>query len=121
LEETTKREWETELDEYIVGIEERLGRKLDEGYEKKAISMRLTFDVVRMFHRPLVWYFVSQTVSFLVLCLSSRFYFTSYTPLQITLLAECPPQIVFLVDCYTSVRLLALGFNHYTPRKWWWF
>jgi hypothetical protein len=93
VEETTKREWEAELDEYIIGIEKRLGRKFDEGYEKKAISMRLAFDVVRMCYRPLVWYFVSYTVSFLVLGLSSCVYFASYIPLQTTLLTECPPPL----------------------------
>lgn len=52
-------EWTEEIDGYIQSVEKTLGRRLEDGRNPKANSMRLTFDPVLMTHRPLIWYFVS--------------------------------------------------------------
>jgi hypothetical protein len=52
-------EWREELDEYISSIEGILDRKLENGRNEDVKSMRVTFDPVRMLHRPLIWYMVS--------------------------------------------------------------
>jgi hypothetical protein len=52
-------EWKEELDEYVRRIEERLGYKLEDGYDSIVKSMRLLFDPVGATYRPLIWYLVS--------------------------------------------------------------
>lgn len=48
-----------ELDVYVQGIEDVIGRKLEPG-RGSAKCIRLTIDPVKMIHRPIVWYFVSR-------------------------------------------------------------
>jgi hypothetical protein len=57
--EDALEEWTEELDTYIKMVEEMLGRKLEEGRGEGVRSMRLTFDPVKVAHRPLIWYSVS--------------------------------------------------------------
>ncbi|KAI9730206.1 MAG: hypothetical protein M1834_005970 [Cirrosporium novae-zelandiae] len=62
-----------ELDEYIVGIESMLGRKLKDG-RGKAKCLRLTVDKVDMLHRSLTWYlcvFVVDTITYVSMCYHS--------------------------------------------------
>ena len=54
-----KDEWKEELDGYIQTIEKILGRKLQTGRGNGVKSLRLTFDRVKVAHRPLIWYMVS--------------------------------------------------------------
>ncbi|KAF9460635.1 hypothetical protein BDZ94DRAFT_887447 [Collybia nuda] len=49
-------EWTEELDGYLKMVEEMLGRKLEQGRGEGVRSMRLTFDPVKVAHRPLIWY-----------------------------------------------------------------
>lgn len=48
-----------ELEEYVVATERLLGRKIEKG-KGSAICLRLTIDAVCMFHRSILWYFVSS-------------------------------------------------------------
>lgn len=48
-----------ELDVYVQGVEELIGKKLEPG-RGSAKCIRLTVDPVEMIHRPIVWYFVSR-------------------------------------------------------------
>jgi hypothetical protein len=57
--EDYQAEWEDEINNYLMQIEDVLGRKLESGYSDDARSMRLTFDPVGTLHRPLTWYTVS--------------------------------------------------------------
>lgn len=56
--EEAKPEWKDELDGYIKEIEQILGKKFEEGRDENTPGMRLTYDEVRMKHRPLIWYCV---------------------------------------------------------------
>ncbi|KAH8832952.1 hypothetical protein DL96DRAFT_1523221 [Flagelloscypha sp. PMI_526] len=49
-------EWENEIDEYLAMIEENLNYKLPQGENSKTSSLRLNFDPVVAWHRPLIWY-----------------------------------------------------------------
>lgn len=55
-----------ELDVYVEGVEQLLGRKFEPG-RGSAKCIRLTIDPVEMIHRPVVWYFVSRKELFLIL------------------------------------------------------
>jgi hypothetical protein len=48
-----------ELDMYVEGVEQLIGRKLEPG-RGKAKCIRLTIDPVEMTHRPIIWYFVCR-------------------------------------------------------------
>jgi hypothetical protein len=52
------REQDEELDGYVDGIENILGRKIQPG-RGTAKSLRLTIDKIGMLHRPFLWYCVS--------------------------------------------------------------
>jgi hypothetical protein len=56
--ESDPRDYE-ELEEYITVLEEKLGRKFEDG-RGKAKCLRLTLDEVDMLHRSLTWYLVSS-------------------------------------------------------------
>ena len=47
--ETTRPEWEEEVDGYVKVVEKR--RRLEVGYSEEAKSLRLTFDPVVTLHR----------------------------------------------------------------------
>ncbi|KAF2759189.1 hypothetical protein EJ05DRAFT_475414 [Pseudovirgaria hyperparasitica] len=85
---------EDEVEQYVVGLERKLGRTIEEG-RGTAKSFRLTFDSVGMSHRPLVWYLVS-------LPRSPVFQFLISTL-----------QLVFIVDVYTTTRLLYAGLTYH--------
>ncbi|KAI9804009.1 MAG: hypothetical protein M1833_000290 [Piccolia ochrophora] len=53
--DTPKPDDDEELEEYVDGIEETLGRRIEPG-RGKAKCLRLTLDKVDMRHRPLIWY-----------------------------------------------------------------
>jgi hypothetical protein len=48
-----------ELEEYVVATEILLGRKIEEG-RGNAVCLRLTIDDVNIYHRSILWYFVSH-------------------------------------------------------------
>jgi hypothetical protein len=48
-----------ELNVYVEGVEQLIGRKLEPG-RGKAKCIRLTIDPVEMIHRPVIWYFVCR-------------------------------------------------------------
>jgi hypothetical protein len=52
-----------ELEEYLDLYESALGQKLPPGKNPAVQSIRLTMDEVVIYHRPLVWYFVSSSFS----------------------------------------------------------
>jgi hypothetical protein len=54
-------EWIEELNGYVQILEKMLGRELRVGRGNGVKSIRLTFDRVKVAHRPLVWYTVSTT------------------------------------------------------------
>jgi len=54
--EESRGQWDEEIAEYVAVAEESLGRKLDDGYNKQAACMRVSFDPLHMIHRPLGWY-----------------------------------------------------------------
>lgn len=62
--DTYEPEWKDEIEGYLAEIEGLLGRKLEDGHNDKAPSMRLTFDPVIALHRPVVWYLVSLLLPF---------------------------------------------------------
>ncbi|KAK7035897.1 AB hydrolase-1 domain-containing protein [Favolaschia claudopus] len=82
-------EWDEEIDQYILATEKKLGCKLEPGRVPGVQSLRLSFDPIYTLHRPLIWYIV-----------------------RISLL-----HIVGIVDAFTSLCLLSLGFKHYAPRR----
>ncbi|KAH9219184.1 hypothetical protein DL95DRAFT_331405 [Leptodontidium sp. 2 PMI_412] len=53
-----------ELEEYVDGLEDLIGKPIEEG-RGKAECLRLTLDRVDMLHRSLVWYFCVGFVDFL--------------------------------------------------------
>jgi hypothetical protein len=57
------QEHEDELREYIEAIEKKLGTKFEDGHSKdgEVHCMRVNLDPVEMRHRPLLWYFVSDS------------------------------------------------------------
>ncbi|KAF7298468.1 hypothetical protein MKEN_01371900 [Mycena kentingensis (nom. inval.)] len=60
--ENASPEWRDEIDEYISMVETSLGRKLESGRVEGVDSLRLSFDAVKMVHRPLVWYLIVSLV-----------------------------------------------------------
>ncbi|KAK7058276.1 hypothetical protein VNI00_001907 [Paramarasmius palmivorus] len=73
-------EWKEELDEYVRRIEERLGYKLEDGYDSIVKSMRLLFDPVGATYRPLIWYLIVGLVDVLTACRLYFLGFTHYSP-----------------------------------------
>ncbi|KAF7294587.1 hypothetical protein MIND_00995200 [Mycena indigotica] len=82
-------EWIDEINEYISVVEETLGRKLEHGRDFGAESLRLSFDPVKMVHRPLIWYLtvalVDMTTSIFLISLgfkhyAPRAYFSAFPP-----------------------------------------
>ena len=52
-------EFLSEVEEYLVDLEQRHGTKLIPGHNPKIKPIRVTFDPVRTTHKPLIWYLVS--------------------------------------------------------------
>ncbi|KAE9972066.1 hypothetical protein EG328_005239 [Venturia inaequalis] len=66
-----------ELDIYVQGIEDLLGKKLEPG-RGSAKCIRLTIDPVKMIHRPFVWYFILGMLDSMVAILLTIHGFTYY-------------------------------------------
>jgi hypothetical protein len=63
-----------ELEEYLAVIEKMLGRKLGDGRGDGVKSIRLTLDMVKTAHRPIIWYAVSENIMLLRLILLIVFF-----------------------------------------------
>ncbi|TID15234.1 Eukaryotic peptide chain release factor GTP-binding subunit [Venturia nashicola] len=66
-----------ELDVYVQGVEELLGKKLEPG-RGSAKCLRLTVDPVEMTHRPIVWYFILGLLDCITATLLTIHGFTYY-------------------------------------------
>ncbi|KAL0572910.1 hypothetical protein V5O48_009057 [Marasmius crinis-equi] len=73
-------EWKEEIEGYVRRIEERLGYKLEDGHDKSARSMRLTFDELKANYRPLIWYIIVGIVDFISGCRLFFLGFKHHTP-----------------------------------------
>ena len=52
------KEFISEVEEYLVELEQHGGIKLTPGFDPKIKPIRVTLDPVRTTHRPLIWYLV---------------------------------------------------------------
>ncbi|KAJ7063645.1 hypothetical protein C8F01DRAFT_1056118 [Mycena amicta] len=73
-------EWTVEIDEYISVVEETLGHKLEPGRAPGVESLRLSFDSVKMVHRPLIWYTIVGLVDTTTSIFLSALGFKHYAP-----------------------------------------
>ena len=89
-----------ELNEYLDAIETKTGVTIEDGYSRDqgVRSMRISLDPVAMLHRPLLWYFVRAC----------------HQSFNLEWLDNIS-QIIAVVDTYTSVLLLSMGFKHFIP------
>lgn len=71
--EDAQESWNDEVDTYVKKVEELTGMKLEDGRTELTTSLRLTLDRVKMSHRPLIWYTVSEYLTFLILALDHTF------------------------------------------------
>ncbi|EGO21299.1 hypothetical protein SERLADRAFT_333807, partial [Serpula lacrymans var. lacrymans S7.9] len=73
-------EWKEEMAQYIITVEQVLGKELETGYNKEARCMRLTLDPVEMLHRPLVWYLIVSFVDHMTFLKLYYLGFRHYNP-----------------------------------------
>lgn len=102
-------EWKEELDGYIQTIEKMLGRKLQAGRGNGVKTIRLTFDPVKVAHRPLIWYMVSPSP------LCQRFYAHSSAAAARLSLLWIPVRLSDLLFSDSSISLPRNGskcFHH---------
>jgi len=97
-------EWAEELDGYIQVIEKKLGRKLQIGRGKGVKSIRLTFDTVKVAHRPLIWYSIVALVdAYSTIALSSLGFKHFCTPQWFQMF---PPRPIFSQRAATPPNIL---------------
>ncbi|KAJ7891304.1 hypothetical protein B0H14DRAFT_3105204 [Mycena olivaceomarginata] len=91
-------EWDEEIDEYILIVEESLGHKLEPGRAPGVQSLRLSFDPIHALHRPLIWYIIVGMVDTLTSALLLYLGFKHYAPPRSYLRAFPPRPLLSLLS-----------------------